>query len=95
MFDARAMVEANRTRIEASPAYGGMPSGTAESREAVERLRAEGSKKRRRNRVIRLTIFVLVFGSVAVAGYFAYRAFQADQEPDDTPQATTLADLAE
>ena len=88
-FDAKAMVEAQRTRVDANPAYGEMPFATAESKQVVEQLRAEGTKKRRRNRMVPRLIFVLICGALVAAAYLGYRAFQADQEPaDDTGSGT-------
>lgn len=90
-FDAKAMVDSQKIKVNANPAYGGMPAPTAESKEAVEQLRAEANKKRRRNRMFaRLTLGVFC-GVVITAGYFAYRAFQDEQDAADDADVATEA----
>jgi hypothetical protein len=78
-FDARAMVEATKRRVE-SPVYGHMPSGTEEGRAAVEAARAAMKRKRARNRLIGRAVVLIMLGGIGAAGWFGYRAYQDDQD---------------
>ena len=79
-FDAKAMVESQK-RFNANPSYGAMPTGTAEGRAAAEALRNQARQKRHRQKTSgRITIAVLMCG-LAVGAWFAYRAYQSDQDP--------------
>lgn len=94
MFDAKAMVESQKPQPDTAPAYGAMPTATADSQQAVQQLRAEAQKKRRRNRTVARLVFVVFCGIVIAAAYFAYRAFQDEQaqRDDDNEQIATDTD---
>lgn len=80
-FDAKAMVEAQK-HFEANPAYGPLPAGSEEGRAAARKLREAANRKKRRARVVARLVGLLVLAGLAVGGYFAYQAFQDEQEDD-------------
>lgn len=85
-FDAKAMVEAT-TRRNDSPAYGSLPQSTPESLEATRILRAKAQRKRQRNRMVAWAVAVVFLGVVVAAGWFAYVAFQDDQDEQAAERA--------
>lgn len=78
-FDARAMVEATKRRVE-SPVYGHMPAGTEEGRAAAEAARASMKRKRARNKLIGRAVVLAMLGGIGAAGWFGYQAYQDDQD---------------
>ena len=90
-FDAKAMVESQK-RVVANPAYGAIPKATPESIEAARALRAKAQRKRRRNKALGWSVALGMLGGIGVAGWFAYQAYQDDQEQLDADRAAAQAD---
>ncbi|MCB0965995.1 MAG: hypothetical protein KDB37_04105 [Ilumatobacter sp.] len=82
-FDARAMVEAQKVRANPNPAYGGMPAATDETKEAVEKLRYQAAKQKRRNKLVGRATLAVFCGMIVTAGFLVYRAFQDEQAARD------------
>lgn len=78
-FDAKAMVEATTRKVD-DPPYGGLPAATPEGLEASRQLRAKARGKRQRNRLVAWVVVAVFVGGIAGAGWFAYRAYQDDQD---------------
>jgi hypothetical protein len=93
VFDAKAMVSAQRRKVE-NPAYGHMPTGTEEGRAAIEAAKKAMRRRRRRNALLARGIGVVVLAAVAGAGYWAYTAFQDEQDrnPDGFEDSPAPAD---
>lgn len=80
-FDARALVEAQRSQIRRpTPGYGTLPTATWASRMAAEELRVEARRRRRRNRALGRIFMLTVVGGLGAAGWFGYQTFRTDQE---------------
>lgn len=83
-FNVRELVESQRTRTS-SPAYGSLPTATAEGVEAARALRAKAERKRRRNARLGWIMATILVGAAGVTGLLFYRAFQ--NEPDERAAA--------
>jgi hypothetical protein len=79
VFDAKALVQSQKRSLQ-HPVYGGIPKATPESAAALEALRAAAQRKRRRNRTIAWLVALLMLAGIAIAGWFAYQAYQDDQD---------------
>ncbi len=90
-FDAKAMVESQK-RFNANPAYGALPTATEASKDAAKKLRAKAQRKRQRNKVLGWVVGVVVLGGVGAAGWFAYQAYQDDQDRNGAERAAADAD---
>jgi hypothetical protein len=75
-----------------NPAYGAIPKPTPESVAALEALRAKARRKRRRNRVIGWVVALLMLGGIVTAVWYAYQAYQDDQDQLDADRAAAQAD---
>jgi hypothetical protein len=81
VFDAKAMVASQRRKVE-NPAYGHMPKGTPEGKAAVEAAKKAMRQRRRRNKFVGRVVGIVLLSGVSAGGYYAYKAFQDDQEPN-------------
>ena len=90
-FDAKAMVESQKHSVQ-NPAYGGLPKATPESVAAAKALRAKAQRKRRRNKAFGWFVALMMLGGIGVAGWYAYQAYQDDQEQLDADRAAAQAD---
>jgi hypothetical protein len=93
VFDAKAMVEATKRKVE-NPVYGHMPTGTPEGRAAAEAARQAMRRKRSRNKWIGRSLGVVLLGGIGAAGYVGYRAYQDDQAERDAERKAALDDSA-
>ncbi|MEO6654187.1 MAG: hypothetical protein ABIP17_16195, partial [Ilumatobacteraceae bacterium] len=78
-------------RINANPAYGTLPTSTEASREAANQLRAKAQRVRQRNKRIGWFVGVAFLGGVAAAGWYAYRAYQDEQDQAAIERAENAA----
>lgn len=82
VFDAKAMVDSQK-RVNPNPAYGPLPKGSNEGREAARQLREQANRKRRRSRAVSRIVGVVVLAGVAAGAYVGYRVYQESQDDDD------------
>jgi len=75
------MVESQK-HVNTNPAYGALPTGTDESREAARKLREQANRKRRRGRAMGRIVALLVLAGLAVGGWFVYQAISDDVDDD-------------
>lgn len=100
VFDARAMVEATRRKVD-NPVYGQIPKGTPESRAAMDAARVAMRRKRRRNTIVGRVTGLVFLAALVGGGYLVYRQYQSDQnEPsligaDDGGGAGALTPIGE
>ena len=90
-FDAKAMVESQKHVVQ-NPAYGGLPTSTPESVAAAKALRSKAHRKRQRNQVVGWFVALAMLGGIAAAGWFAYQAYQDDQDQLDADREAAQAD---
>src|SRR4029079_18894573 len=94
-FDAKVMVDATKRNKIENPAYGPMPTGTAEGRAAADALRAKMRQKRRRNKRLGWVMAIVVIGVVGGGGYAPYTMYQDDQESQKEQRAERSAERAD
>ena len=78
VFDARAMVEATRRKVE-NPAHPHSSKPTHESWAGVDAARTAMRRKRRRNSFIGRVAALAFLAALAGGGYLTYREYQSDQ----------------